>query len=158
MACSMKTCVAGTRLAAPAKIQQSRARVATPVAASLRQEVARVAKGAGVGLASLGLALAANAANVKLGADGGGLVFDPSSVTIKAGESVTWTNNVGFPHNVVFDEDDIPEGVKADDLSHEDYLNAPGQKVSSKFSKPGTYGYYCEPHQGAGMAGKVIVQ
>lgn len=108
MACSMKTCVAGTRLAAPAKIQQSRARVATPVAASLRQEVARVAKGAGVGLASLGLALAANAANVKLGADGGGLVFDPSSVTIKAGESVTWTNNVGFPHNVVFDEDDIP--------------------------------------------------
>lgn len=104
----MKTSVAGTRLAAPAKIQQSRARVATPVAASLRQEVARVAKGAGVGIASLGLALAANAANVKLGADGGGLVFDPSSVTIKAGESVTWTNNVGFPHNVVFDEDDIP--------------------------------------------------
>ena len=108
MACSMKTSVAGTRLAAPAKIQQSRARVATPVAASLRQEVARVAKGAGVGIASLGLALAANAANVKLGADGGGLVFDPSSVTIKAGESVTWTNNVGFPHNVVFDEDDVP--------------------------------------------------
>lgn len=104
----MKTSVAGTRLAAPAKIQQSRARVATPVAASLRQEVARVAKGAGVGIASLGLALAANAATVKLGADGGGLVFDPSSVTIKAGESVTWTNNVGFPHNVVFDEDDVP--------------------------------------------------
>ena len=103
----MKSSVAGTRLAAPAKIQ-TRARVATPVAASLRQEVARVAKGAGVGLASLGLALAANAANVKLGADGGGLVFDPSTVTIKAGESVTWTNNVGFPHNVVFDEDDIP--------------------------------------------------
>lgn len=104
----MKTSVAATRLAAPAKIQQSRARVATPVAASLRQEVARVAKGAGVGIASLGLALAANAANVKLGADGGGLVFDPSSVTIKAGESVTWVNNVGFPHNVVFDEDDVP--------------------------------------------------
>ena len=80
----------------------------TRSAASLRQDVARVAKGAGLGLASLGLALAANAANVKLGAEGGGLAFDPSTVTIKAGESVTWTNNVGFPHNVVFDEDDIP--------------------------------------------------
>ncbi|DBA75771.1 hypothetical protein WJX77_001617 [Trebouxia sp. C0004] len=157
MACSMKTSIAGTRLATPAKLQ-TRARAATPAAASLRQDVARVAKGAGLGFASLGLALAANAANVKLGAEGGGLAFDPSSVTIKAGESVTWTNNVGFPHNVVFDEDDVPEGVDAGSLSHEDYLNSPGQKVSSKFSKPGTYGYYCEPHQGAGMVGKVVVQ
>ncbi|KAL0023389.1 hypothetical protein WJX79_002215 [Trebouxia sp. C0005] len=128
----MKTSIAGTRLATPAKLQ-TRTRAATPVAASLRQDVARVAKG-------------------------GGLAFDPSTVTIKAGESVTWTNNVGFPHNVVFDEDDIPEGVDANSLSHEDYLNSPGQKVSSKFSKPGTYGYYCEPHQGAGMVGKVVVQ
>ena len=68
----------------------------------------RYAKAAGVGAASLALALSANAASVKLGADGGALVFDPSTVTIKAGESVTWTNNVGFPHNVVFDEDAIP--------------------------------------------------
>ena len=35
-------------------------------------------------------------------------MFDPATVTIKAGETVTWTNNVGFPHNVVFDEDSIP--------------------------------------------------
>ncbi len=34
--------------------------------------------------------------------------FDPPSITIKAGESVTWKNNAGFPHNVVFDEDDVP--------------------------------------------------
>ena len=103
----MKTSVAGTRLAAPAKLQ-TRTRAVAPVAASLRQDIARVAKGAGVGIASLGLVLAANAANVKLGAEGGGLAFDPSTVTIKAGESVTWVNNVGFPHNVVFDEDDVP--------------------------------------------------
>lgn len=107
MALSMKTSIAGTRLAAPTKLQ-TRTRATAPVSASLRQDVARVAKGAGISIAALGLALSANAANVKLGADGGGLAFDPATVTIKAGESVTWTNNVGFPHNVVFDEDEIP--------------------------------------------------
>ena len=67
-------------------------------------------------------------------------------------------NNKGFPHNVVFDEDAVPAGVSADALSHEDYLNAPGDSVSSKFEVAGTYEYYCQPHQGAGMQGKVIVQ
>ena len=73
----------------------------------------RYAKAAGVGAASLALALSANAANVKLGGDGGALVFDPSTITIKAGDSVTWTNNVGFPHNVGFDEDAIPVSPSA---------------------------------------------
>ena len=68
----------------------------------------RYAAAAGVGIATLGLALSANAANVKLGAAGGALVFEPAEVTIKSGETVTWTNNIGFPHNVVFDEDNIP--------------------------------------------------
>ena len=67
-------------------------------------------------------------------------------------------NNKGFPHNVVFDEDAIPAGTSADALSHEDYLNAAGDSVTTKFDVAGTYGYYCEPHQGAGMTGKIIVQ
>ena len=101
------TSISGTRVATPSRVQSRHVRAVAP-AASLRQDVARVAKGAGISIATLGLALSAHAANVKLGADGGGLAFDPATVTIKAGESVTWTNNVGFPHNVVFDEDEIP--------------------------------------------------
>lgn len=38
----------------------------------------------------------------------GALVFDPANITIAKGESVTFVNNAGFPHNVVFDEDDVP--------------------------------------------------
>jgi len=99
-----------------------------------------------------------NAAQVLLGSDSGGLVFVPDTLTIKAGETVEWKNNAGFPHNIVFDEDNVPEGVAADSLGKEDYLNAPGETHTAKFDKAGTYGYYCEPHQGAGMKGKIIVQ
>lgn len=87
----------------------------------------------------------------------GALVFEPASVTISKGDTVTWTNNAGFPHNIVFDEDAVPAGVNADALSNEDYLNAPGETVTRKFDVAGEYNYYCEPHQGAGMQGKVIV-
>lgn len=41
------------------------------VTASLRQEVAKVAKAAGVSVASLALALSANAVTIKMGADNG---------------------------------------------------------------------------------------
>merc|ERR1719409_1359666 len=87
--------------------------------------------------------LATNAM-VKLGSDSGGLVFVPDSVTIKSGESVQFVNNAGFPHNVVFGEDNVPDGVNAEKLSREDYLNAPGETFNVKFDKAGEYGYYCE--------------
>lgn len=51
----------------------------------------------------------------------------------------------------------LQEGVNADKLSHEDYLNAPGESFSIKLDTAGTYGYYCEPHQGAGMQGTITV-
>jgi len=97
-------------------------------------------------------------ASVKLGSDSGGLVFVPDALTVKSGEAVTFTNNAGFPHNIVFDEDEAPDGVNVESLSREDYLNAPGETYTVKFDKAGTYGYYCEPHRGAGMKGKITVQ
>jgi len=100
----------------------------------------------------------ANAADVKLGSDGGQLVFVPDEVTIKAGDSVTWLGNKGMPHNVVFDEEGVPDGTDLDAINHEDMINEEGEKVTSKFAKPGTYAYYCEPHRGAGMNGTVIVK
>ena len=121
------------------------------------------------------------------------------AVTIKSGESVTFKNVAGFPHNVVFDEDEVPvsawlnqahaamhrvgsstypcsycekrnltsadclpmsaqSGVDADAISQNDLLNAPGETYTVKLTTAGTYGVYCEPHQGAGMVGKIIVQ
>merc|ERR1719389_1291658 len=113
------------------------------------------------GLLSVGLVsmpVTANAVDVKLGSDGGQLVFVPDEVTIKAGESVSWLGNKGMPHNVVFDEENVPDGTDLAALNHEDMINEEGEKVTSKFPKAGTYGYYCEPHRGAGMNGTVVVQ
>jgi plastocyanin len=113
------------------------------------------------GLVSVGLMstpVVANAVDVKLGSDGGQLVFVPDEVTIKAGESVTWLGNKGMPHNVVFDEENVPDGTDLAKLNHEDMINDEGEKVTSKFDKPGTYGYYCEPHRGAGMNATVVVK
>ena len=49
-------------------------------------------------------------------------------------------------------------GVSADAISHEDYLNAPGEEVTTKFTKPGKYAFHCEPHEGARMNGTVTVE
>jgi len=95
---------------------------------------------------------------VKLGSDSGQLVFDPSEVTVSVGDSVTWVNNKGYPHNVIFDEEAVPSGVDAEKISTPDQLGEEGQKHTVKFEKAGTYEYYCEPHRGAGMAGQVIVK
>jgi plastocyanin len=110
-----------------------------------------------VGLMSTPLVAHADA-TVKLGSDSGQLVFVPDEVKIKAGESVTWVGNKGLPHNVVFDEDNVPAGTDLDSMNHEDNIGEEGEKVTTKFAKAGTYGYYCEPHRGAGMQGTVIVQ
>jgi plastocyanin len=113
------------------------------------------------GLVSVGLMSTpaiANAADVKLGSDGGQLVFVPDEITIKVGDSVTWSGNKGMPHNVVFDEEAVPDGTDLAAINHEDMVNDEGEKVTSKFTKAGTYAYYCEPHRGAGMNGTVVVK
>nr|YP_002049485.1 plastocyanin precursor [Paulinella chromatophora]ACB43275.1 plastocyanin precursor [Paulinella chromatophora] len=87
---------------------------------------------------------------VKLGTDSGMLAFEPSTVTIKAGDTVKFVNNKLAPHNAVFDGHE--------ELSHPDLAFSPGESWEETFTTPGTYDYWCEPHRGAGMVGKVIVE
>ncbi|KAK7351783.1 hypothetical protein VNO77_11477 [Canavalia gladiata] len=109
--------------------------------------------------ASAVLASNAMAIEVLLGGDDGSLAFIPSTFSVSPGEKIVFKNNAGFPHNVVFDEDDVPPGVDAGkiSMSEEDLLNAPGEVYSVTLDAKGTYSFYCSPHQGAGMVGKVTV-
>ncbi len=106
---------------------------------------------------------AAETYTVKLGADNGMLAFQPATVTIKPGDTVKWVNNKLPPHNVMFDEKKVPADAVAmvGELSHAKLLMSPGQDVETTFPEstpPGEYTYYCSPHRGAGMVGKIIVQ
>ncbi len=93
---------------------------------------------------------AAETVEVKMGADSGMLAFQPKEITISAGDTVKWVNNKLAPHNVVFD--------KAGEFNHKGLVFAPGESFSSTFNEPGEYTYWCEPHRGAGMVGKIIVK
>lgn len=109
--------------------------------------------------ASAMLAGNALALDVLLGSSDGGLVFEPSTFSVSSGEKIVFKNNAGFPHNVVFDEDEIPSGVDASKISmpEEELLNAPGETYAVTLTEKGSYSFYCSPHQGAGMVGKVTV-
>ena len=66
------------------------------------------------------------AVDVMMGADGN-LVFEPSEVTISAGESVHFVNNMLPPHNVIVE--DHPE------LDHEALALMPGEEFDVTFAE-----------------------
>ena len=93
---------------------------------------------------------------VKMGADNGMLAFEPKTLTIQKGDTVTWVNNKAFPHNVVFESKDGAIAAH----SQKALASAPAQEFSETFDdvEPGEYSYFCVPHRGAGMVGKLIIQ
>ena len=99
-------------------------------------------------LAVMFLALPAWAVDVQMG-NNGQLVFEPSEISISAGDSIHFVNNVLPPHNVIVDGH--PE------LSHSGLLFAPGESFDISFDTPGDYTFWCDPHKGAGMTGTIHV-
>ena len=74
----------------------------------------------------------------------GFMVFEPATLRVTPGTTVTWTNNDGSNHNVVFPDQ------KSGRLKHD-------ATWSRTFDQPGTYDYYCAIH-GPSMSGTVIVE
>ena len=61
--------------------------------------------------------------------------FSPASITIKPGQTVTWTNNDDHDHTVTADDGSF----KSDKLGH-------GDTFQHKFEKKGKYKYACSYH------------
>ena len=100
-------------------------------------------------LATLFFSAPAWAVDVQMGYDGN-LIFEPADVTISAGETVHFVNNMLPPHNVIVE--DRP------DLAHESLAMLPGEEFDITFTEAGDYTYWCAPHKGAGMIGTVHVE
>ena len=75
-----------------------------------------------------------------------GLAFTPSTVTIDAGQSVTYAF-AGVAHNVFFDTQGAPANIPG---------NNANTSIARTFPTAGTYQYHCNIHPS--MTGTVVVR
>jgi plastocyanin len=80
----------------------------------------------------------------------GGNNFAPSTVNAQVGDIIRWTWVAGF-HTTT--SGTIPAGATAWDQT----LTGAGQQFEYTVTTPGTYNYFCIPHQAMGMTGTIIV-
>ena len=71
--------------------------------------------------------------------------YEPDTISVSAGDTVTWTNSDEAPHTATADDEDFDTG----DLDR-------GDEGEVAFDEPGSYPYYCRFH--AFMRGTVEVR
>ncbi len=79
--------------------------------------------------------------------------FDPDTLTIQPGDTVSFINAQEDMHDVMFVE--VPKGV--DEMIMSPMHEKEGDKFSYTFTVPGTYKFHCHPHEKLGMKGTLIV-
>lgn len=75
--------------------------------------------------------------------------FDPSSLTISVGDTVTWINSSSAAHTST-----SGEGCTKDGKWDSGFMTS-GQSFKYIFQEAGTYPYYCIPHCALGMKGTI---
>ncbi|MEP0520866.1 MAG: cupredoxin family copper-binding protein [Hyphomicrobiales bacterium] len=85
----------------------------------------------------------AHAADIK--ADIQGMSFNPGTITIAVGDTITFTNRDGAPHTAT-----------AEDGSFTTATLRKGKSETLTFATAGTYAFFCKIHPG--MKGTIIVK
>ncbi len=123
-----------------------------------------------LGIAALGLAGSIAGGAIAMATQGPTVIkmkdaapfYAPDKLTIKAGQTVEWVNDGKTVHSVTTVPADarnpkdveLPKGAQGFDSG----FIPPGGKFSYTFKVPGTYKYFCVPHEIAGMTGYVVVK
>jgi pseudoazurin len=84
----------------------------------------------------------------------GRMYFEPKSLHIEPGDTVTWVNLANEEHNIITFPDGFPQGTEPFESPK---LEKQGETWSHTFTVEGTYEYHCLPHLPMGMHGVVIV-
>jgi plastocyanin len=74
--------------------------------------------------------------------------FDPANITVEPGTTVTWVQSGDNPHTTTSYDGLWDSGM---------IEGGSGGTFSFTFEEPGTYDYYCIPHESMGMIGSVTV-
>jgi amicyanin len=112
----------------------------------LRTVIAAAAVGAILGSGLAGGVLVARAENTGSIVSIDNFTFNPPTLTVKAGTTVTWTNR-----------DDIPHGIAgADNAFTRSKALDTDDSYSFTFTTPGTYKYFCYVHPH--MTGTIMVE
>ena len=74
--------------------------------------------------------------------------FSPADITVPAGTTVTWVQSGNNPHTTTSYDGLWDSGI---------LQGGSGQSFSFTFNEPGTYTYFCRPHEAQGMVGSVTV-
>jgi len=102
--------------------------------------------------------LAANLHATNYDIDAGNYYYLPQSLTVNIGDSVTWTNILGF-HNVNFVDNTITGNSFNNPVSFISTPTASSFLYTHVFNVPGTYSYDCSvgSHAANGMVGTIVV-
>lgn len=95
--------------------------------------------------------------------------FSPEEITVAAGDTVVFTNSSSEAHSVTAYSDEIPDdadyftsgGFEDEPEARESItqtLVKSGDTFEVTLSAPGTYRYFCIPHEEAGMVGRIVVE
>jgi len=112
----------------------------------MRSAIFATVLGAVIGSGLAGGVLVARAASPATAISIDNFTFNPQSLTVKAGTTVTWTN-----------KDDIPHGIAATNnaFKRSQALDT-DDSYSFTFTTPGTYQYFCYVHPH--MTGTIVVE
>ena len=81
-------------------------------------------------------------------------MFNPSTSTVPVGTTITWRNDEPITHTVTsgrYEGVDKTTGLRSEqypDGTFDAKLEGKGKTFSFTFTKPGSYTYYCDIHQG----------
>ena len=95
--------------------------------------------------------------------------FDPETITVSIGSTITFKNDTAESHSVTAYEDEVPQaadyfssgGLSSEQAARDsvtETLIGAGETYEVTLDVPGTYRYFCIPHESHGMTGTIEVE